>query len=305
MKHYLDNVKPIHKEPVDKEIAEFNFAMDEVEYGLISECGVTRYSSKREAIRALDKVLEDRRLNDKIVTGPALAKIRERINHTKDVKCKRCGGPAIIESDSNSRYGECNFCNNQRRKREYEKDNDEDNKKDIEEFQKYPILKYCADIYNEKKYQKPTFERCEQYEIKNGAWKHAQYRVDSQLRWDKSDLMDLTKSQFDKSVEKDIAEGRLTKLEADNKWKRIMHEKKMAREERDTIKRDWDFVINNTPKRLFENEVLRKIECKCFYDSEKTKRTGEICKACALILKVSEYTFNLFKDAAQGRSTIL
>jgi hypothetical protein len=115
----------------------------------------------------------------------------------------------------------------------------------------------------------------------------------------------LTRPQFDKSVANDIAEGRLTKLEAANKWKRIIHEKKMAREERDRQESNFKFVCNNSPKRRFESEVLDKIQCQCYFNSEEMRRTGNICKACVLILKVREYTLNLFKDAAQGRSTIL
>lgn len=65
---------------------------------------------------------------------------------------------------------------------------------------------------------------------------------------------------------------------------------------------DRKLEMNNTPMDLFESEILSKIGCKC---KAEELRQGVCCDTCRLIIRVKDYTLSLFKDAAQGRSTVI
>jgi hypothetical protein len=64
---------------------------------------------------------------------------------------------------------------------------------------------------------------------------------------------------------------------------------------------DEKFLLRNTPHQIFIDR-LHKVQCEC---TAIGIRQGIYCQTCKLIIKVNEYTMQLFKDAAEGKITIV
>jgi hypothetical protein len=88
----------------------------------------------------------------------------------------------------------------------------------------------------------------------------------------------------------------MTKLQ----WqKEIRNKKRLIIEQRKQGQSDWNLKQNLTPFQLFSNR-LDKISCRC---EAEEMRAGRFCDTCKLIVKINEYTLDLFKRASQGRTS--
>ena len=80
--------------------------------------------------------------------------------------------------------------------------------------------------------------------------------------------------------------------------------KKVAKKLRRELKRERDDDMklwSNNPTGMFNRRVDNlRLMCYC---NGRVIRNGRICKICRLAKKVDEYMLNLFKDAAEGRSS--
>jgi hypothetical protein len=81
-------------------------------------------------------------------------------------------------------------------------------------------------------------------------------------------------------------------------WK---EKKRLFKLERKLEQKDLYLRITSTPNWLIE-QTIRKIPCDC---TAEGMRNGITCDTCKLLVKVNEYMVNLFKDAAEGRSSIV
>lgn len=81
-------------------------------------------------------------------------------------------------------------------------------------------------------------------------------------------------------------------------WK---EKKRLIKLERKQKERDLELEITSTPNWIIV-ETIQKVKCDCMAEG---LRNGVMCDTCKLLVKVNEYMMNLFKDAAEGRSTIV
>lgn len=58
---------------------------------------------------------------------------------------------------------------------------------------------------------------------------------------------------------------------------------------------------DKNPLNLFL-ERLAKVGCRC---EAEQMRSGEFCDTCKLVAKINEFTLDLFKRAAQGRTSFI
>jgi len=298
-----------------KKDQEFQNDCNRVRYGIVSNSGSTRYNTKREAELALERMLEERRKNKKKSEGLGVDWLRKEIDRLVDANCKQCGQPTVAKSNFVAEYlAECNECNIKRRKHKHE----EFWGKQREEDQKYPIIKYCHDIRNKAHYWEIPFERLERFEKEHGAEKYVKSLDDSE-----SSVVEEEKSHFSEYIyEKnkdvfaehfaeingeDLRTGKITKEEfnkqLEKEWNEVRHKKRFNIESRKQRDLDWDFAFNNSPFHKYRSDVLNNIGCECH--NENMRLTGNVCKTCKLMLKVREYTINLFKDAAEGRKSFI
>jgi hypothetical protein len=77
--------------------------------------------------------------------------------------------------------------------------------------------------------------------------------------------------------------------------------RRLVGEERKLGKSDWNLKYHGTPNHLIEKRI-RKLRCEC--EAEKM-RQGIFCPTCRLLVKVNDYLLDLFKDAAEGRSSVI
>jgi hypothetical protein len=142
------------------------------------------------------------------------------------------------------------------------------------------IEKYCRAIRNQPGFFEMTFE-------------------DYEKAWDERKKM-LKKKQVDDHVfNKFISEKPKGMSKAEwIKQKRRM--KKNRREQERQLKLDRRLEFKMTPIHLFEDQV-DKIGCEC---EAEGIRQGQFCDTCRLITNVNSYMMKLFKDFAEGRSTL-
>jgi hypothetical protein len=60
-------------------------------------------------------------------------------------------------------------------------------------------------------------------------------------------------------------------------------------------------VFYTIPIRVFKKRI-GETGCKC--EGEHIRVAGEYCDTCRLIVKVDEYMMNIFRNAAQGRTSL-
>jgi hydroxylamine reductase (hybrid-cluster protein) len=89
-------------------------------------------------------------------------------------------------------------------------------------------------------------------------------------------------------------------------WQREKQGNKLRAKEqgvRTEVQRDRDdkFKEENSPNWVMR-DTLDNITCMCEVDE---LRAGGCCKTCKVLRKVHEYMLDKFKDAAEGRSTII
>jgi hypothetical protein len=60
-------------------------------------------------------------------------------------------------------------------------------------------------------------------------------------------------------------------------------------------------LVGEERNHLIEKRI-RKLRCEC--EAEKM-RQGIFCPTCRLLVKVNDYLLDLFKDAAEGRSSVI
>jgi hypothetical protein len=142
------------------------------------------------------------------------------------------------------------------------------------------IEKYCRAIRNQPAFFEMTFEEYEK-------------------AWDERKIM-LKKEQIDDhSFNKFISEKPKDMSKAE--WiKRKRRMKKDKREQERQLELDRRLESKMTPIHLFEEQV-DKIGCEC---QAEGIRQGQFCDTCRLITNVNSYMMKLFKDFAEGRSTL-
>jgi hypothetical protein len=77
--------------------------------------------------------------------------------------------------------------------------------------------------------------------------------------------------------------------------------KRLIIEQRKQGQADWNLKRNLTPLQLFSKR-LDKISYRC---EAEEMRAGRFCDTCKLIVKINEYTLDLFKRASQGRTSYI
>jgi hypothetical protein len=90
-------------------------------------------------------------------------------------------------------------------------------------------------------------------------------------------------------------EGMTNKEWVEEKRKRMRLEKEERMQQESDRKLKW----NASPFRAFSKTVDR-IGCRC---KAEEIRKGVYCDTCKLIVRVHEYTLDLFKNTSQGRTT--
>jgi hypothetical protein len=86
-------------------------------------------------------------------------------------------------------------------------------------------------------------------------------------------------------------------------WKKEQSKKRKAeREANKQRKADYE-LENNSPSWMF-HRMTEELYIACECEGEKM-RQGEFCDICKLVIKVREYTLDIFKAAAEGRSSYI
>lgn len=86
--------------------------------------------------------------------------------------------------------------------------------------------------------------------------------------------------------------------------KQWQQKKRRERQKLREVKKERELnrrIERNSLLRMFINDI-EKVECEC--EAEKM-RTGIFCETCRLIPKIRQYALDLFKDAAEGRSSYI
>ena len=266
----MTTTEPI--EDWEKEEQEFKNDCNRIRYGIFSNNGYTRYNSKREAELALEKMLDswrDKRSKNLVKTiNPDASihtdSIRREINLMVDTNCKQCGQPTVAQSEYYAKYqAECNECNKKRRKREHE----EYCNKKREEIERNPLIKYCYEIRHlALPYEIPIKTKIEEYDFL-----HEKY---------------------------DPKECGMSKAQWEEERK---HKKWLIKERKKEYEVDRNLQCNSpTGQILTKLQVVRSNGCEC---KAEYMRLGQFCPVCRLMIKVYEYALNLFKDAAEGRTS--
>jgi len=142
--------------------------------------------------------------------------------------------------------------------------------------EEHPIERYCHKIRGRFPFYYMTFE---EHKIQSDeSWNYRKKRIDE------------FNAQLDLIRQK--PEGMTVK-----EWK---EKKRLFRLERKQRSKDSHLRITSTPNWLIER-TIRKIRCDC---TAEGIRNGVTCDTCKLLVKVNDYMMNLFKDAAEGRSSI-
>jgi len=90
-----------------------------------------------------------------------------------------------------------------------------------------------------------------------------------------------------------------TEAVAKSEWeKQKKRNRLLAIEQRKERKANWELKMNS-PVHMF-SKMIDKIGCRC---EAEEMRAGKFCDTCTLIVKVNEYTVDLFKRASQGRTS--
>lgn len=167
-----------------------------------------------------------------------------------------------------------------------EKQKAEEAKQELEEWnaicerqrqKETPIERYCNDILGIKPDYKMTFE--EHKHLEKDSWNE---------RCEEMDQIDRYEDFF---YEK--PDGMTNK-----EWREKKRLIKLKRKQRES---DLEFQITSSPNWLIK-ETIDKIQCRC---TAEGLRNGIVCDTCKLLVKVNDYMMNLFKDAAEGRSSVI
>ena len=132
-----------------------------------------------------------------------------------------------------------------------------------------PIVRYCDDIRGGIPYYELSFEEMQELEDENNE--------------ERKDRMD------------ELLNNRFTDTKRSTKEERRQYRLDKKQREKDRQ------LENTTPIRIFERRV-RKIGCEC--EGERIRVAGEYCEICRLIVKANGYMMNLFRNAAQGRTSL-
>jgi hypothetical protein len=144
--------------------------------------------------------------------------------------------------------------------------------------EKDPIERYCYDIHGERADYEITYEEM------------------------KEDMATIVRAMIAIDEQNRDAERQPTKPDGMTKLQRqreMRNKKRLLAEKRKQLQSDWNLKQNITPFRLFSKR-LDKIRCRC---KAEEMRAGRFCDTCKLILKINEYTLDLFKRASQGRTS--
>jgi hypothetical protein len=103
-------------------------------------------------------------------------------------------------------------------------------------------------------------------------------------------------------LEQEMSDSNKRMYEMTEAEKQVERKKRrLTKEESKINKSDYNLKHHGTPKYIFYKRI-DKVHCDCEVDN---MRQGIFCKPCMLLKKAYDYTLDLFKDAAEGRSMII
>lgn len=140
-----------------------------------------------------------------------------------------------------------------------------------------PIERYCNKILGYIPFYYKTLE-----EYKKDSEENLKYRYE---------LMD--QYHEDRRILRERPDGMTVK-----EWK---EKKRLIRLEQKQMQKDSELEITSTPNWLIK-QTIDKIQCDC---AAEGILNGITCDTCKLLVQVNDYMMNLFKDAAEGRSSII
>ena len=195
---------------------------------------------------------------------------------------------------------------------------------DQEEFEWYPI--YDGTIFRNPTERESYAELCRKakeretqierycYDIRGiEPWYNLPYPTDEELERDRARLASEKKrgptedqlkyQQYSEALHilerKDKPEGMTNK-----EWAAKRREaRKLRKEIKKQNKDDFDLKYHHSSVGIFEHRV-NKLRSMCYCTAEGMRK-GYVCKVCKLTKKVDDYMMSLFKDAAEGRSSVI
>lgn len=196
------------------------------------------------------------------------SKLYERV-----VKCKGCNQEVIAYKSYDPL---CPTCDDKNERQEW-KENQEEVRKEEDPIEQYSnkILGIIPDYEISYEEQKKIEQENWEYRSKLG---HEMLEREAEVTRDKPEGM--TKKEWDKERRK---------------------KKRLLREEEKEGKANFELRYRGTPNHLIEKRI-KKIPCDC---TAEKMRQGIFCETCRLLVRVNEYMLDLFKDASEGRSTVV
>lgn len=143
----------------------------------------------------------------------------------------------------------------------------------------YLIERYCDEIHDEVSYYEQTFEEMEKADKENQKYRREINRKEINER---VQLHQKPKGMSDKEYANWKKEYRKQRIQ-ENKQNRA-----------DTA------IKEHTPNQLVYQKIMA-IDCRC---EPQDLRQGKYCDTCKLLMKVDSNMMSLFKEAAEGRTTI-
>ena len=129
-----------------------------------------------------------------------------------------------------------------------------------------------------------------------------------EYREQSSEVWKLRQEAIEKIEREDAEEFRFLKEKPEGmtnkQWQKEKSRRRLLKHEEIKQKQlDDKLRWDKNPNKMFIDRLLKvSMGCECIAEG---MRQGVFCKTCRLIVKVNEYTLHLFKDAAEGRSTIV
>jgi hypothetical protein len=143
-----------------------------------------------------------------------------------------------------------------------------------------PLERYCYDIRGERAAYEITYE-----EMKENMAANVMH------------MIAIEEQERDVERQPTKPDG-MTKLQ----WqKESRNKKRLSAEKRKQGQSDWNLKRNLAPLQLFSKRI-DKISCRC---EAEEMRAGRFCDTCKLIVRINEYTLDLFKRASEGTTSYI
>jgi hypothetical protein len=215
--------------------------------------------------------------------------------HEIATNCKECNQQITIEDTAEKLCPDC-----------YEKNQRQEWLEECEEAKRKedPIERYCHKIRGTIPYYERPFILLEQDGLEEEEKPFAEEYKRIMSGDTKNGREEAMREEWSRRKEEQRYQDIKNKPEGMTKvqWiKEGRRKRQLQKEESKQAQLDQKFKYRNSPISMFE-DMIGKISCEC--DAEQM-RQGIVCKTCKLITKLNQYTLDLFKDASEGRSTII